>query len=75
MSEKRDPAAAILKGAASKVKASGTRIYLYAKDPATRAKVENLVRDGQKIYMTVTSPEAKKAYRVAVRTIKKVRGR
>ncbi|WP_458113483.1 hypothetical protein M1D88_05045 [Arthrobacter sp. R1-13] len=73
MAEKVNKAAALFKDTKVKAKASGAKVYSYAKDPDTHAKAKKLLEDGKKIYRAATSPEAKEAYRQAAEIIKRAR--
>lgn len=68
-----DKAYKLLRNSGTKVKASGTKLYALAKDPAVQAKAKQLAQDGQKLYRLATSPEAKRAYRQAADVLKKAR--
>ncbi|SCC13597.1 hypothetical protein GA0061083_2848 [Pseudarthrobacter enclensis] len=63
----------LLRDSGTKVKASGTKLYSLAKDPAVQAKAKQLAEDGQKLYRLATSPEAKRAYKQAAAVLKKTR--
>ncbi|MFJ6347812.1 hypothetical protein ACIQLM_20040 [Pseudarthrobacter oxydans] len=63
----------LLRDSGAKVKASGTKLYFLAKDPAVQAKAKQLAEDGQKLYRFATSPEAKRAYKKAAAVLNKTR--
>lgn len=73
MSGKVDKAAAFLKNGGAKAKANGAQLYSLATNPDMQAKVTKLVKDGEKVYRAITSPEAKRACRHATEFIRKAR--
>lgn len=71
MAGNANKAAALLKDAGVKARATGTKIHSLAMDPDVQAKAKKLLHDGKNVYRVATSPEAKQAYHQVSKMLKK----